>query len=88
MATSTTFQMTRERALAVAVGEVAGDGAEDGPGGVEEDRHQRDGAVSVSVPRVDGEEHGRGVDGLVVEGGEELGDEQPMKVRECRWSAG
>ena len=30
----------------------------------------------VRIVLVDGVEHGRGVDGLVVEAGEELGDEQ------------
>ncbi len=62
--------------LAVAVGEEAGEGAEEGPGGVEEDGHEADGLGLVEGAAVDGEEHGRGVDGLVVEGGQELGRQQ------------
>jgi hypothetical protein len=62
--------------LAVPVGQVAGQGAEQGPGGVEEDRHQRDGLGLAEGLGVDGEEHGRRVNGLVVEGGQELGGEQ------------
>ena len=63
-------------ALAVAVGEVARDGAKDRPGGVEQDRHEGDGTRLGHRPGVDREEHRRGVDRLVVEGGEELGDEE------------
>ena len=75
-AISANFQNTSEVALAVAVGEVAGERAEDGPGGIEEDRHQRNRRRLGEGLRVDGEEHRRGVNGLIVECGQELGDQQ------------
>ena len=66
-------------ALAVAVGEPAGHGGEDGPGQIEEQGHEGDRPRLAQHAQVDGVEHGGGVDGLVVEGGEELGDEHSQE---------
>jgi hypothetical protein len=63
-------------ALAVPVGQVAGDGAENCPGDIEQNRHQRNGVRRGHGLLIDGKEHGRGMDGLIVEGGQELGHEQ------------
>jgi hypothetical protein len=63
-------------ALAEAVREVAGDGAEDRPRRVEQDRHQRDGLGLVEDLGADGVEHRRRVDELIVEARQELGDDQ------------
>ena len=62
-------------AFAEAVGEVAGERHEQRPGGVEENRHQGDGLGRGQSLAVDGEEHRRRMDRLVVEGREELGDQ-------------
>ena len=62
--------------LRITVGKVARERAEDGPGRVEQDRHQRDGVGLGQDRRVDRVEHRRGVDRLVVEAGQELGDDQ------------
>ena len=63
-------------AFAVTIRQPAGDGAEDRPGSVIDDHHQRDGFGFAERVGLDAEEHGRGADGLIVEGGEELGRQQ------------
>jgi hypothetical protein len=62
-------------ALAEPVRVVAGEGDEHGPWGVKKDGHQSDRPGRRQRLAIDGEEHRRGVDRLVVEGREELGDQ-------------
>ena len=80
--------MTSGVGLAVAVGEVAGEGAEDGPGGVEQDRHQRDGLGLGEDAACGWRRTWPRVDGLVVEAGEELGDDQADERAVLSVSAG
>ena len=65
--------------LGVAISQIAGDRAEDGPRGIEENRHQRDSVPLGKSLGVDGEKHRRNVNGLIVERAEKLGHEQPDK---------
>ena len=51
-------------------------GAEDRPGRVKQNRHQRDGILLAECLGVDHEKHRRRVDGLVVECREELRDQK------------
>jgi hypothetical protein len=62
--------------FAVLICQVAGNRAKNRPGRVEKNRHQRNGVGLRHRFRIDREEHRRGMNGLIVEGGQELGDEQ------------
>ncbi len=61
------FPIDERVTLAVFVGEVACQRGEHGPGREEQDRHQRDGRFLRQRFAIDGEEHRRGVDRLIVE---------------------
>src|SRR5258708_18273310 len=64
-------------ALAEAIGQIAGQSAEDGPWRVKKDRHQRDRVGLAHETLMNREEHRRGMDGLIVERGEELSNDEP-----------
>src|SRR4029077_3987928 len=65
--------------LAETVSEVARQRAEHRPRCVKKDGQPEDGLGFVQCLLIDGEKHRRGVNGLIVEGGEELGHQQPDK---------